>query len=494
MHVEYRNMGRYNQWLIWGGFGGIVLLFLCAIALFWSQPVQAQGPGDMDLRIEKRLQGSEVVQVGQILTFKIVIENTGTVSITHIEAEDNFVESIVAPSGTGPFAKPDDPPLSEPAGTFDGVNTIVWDDLVESLPGGALAPGEQIEIFVHLRAVHPSEQLQTVNEARIREAIAYDLRKELDIRDDVPSDVRGSNAPVTKKVANVGDIVVGTPVTFTIEIRNGGLSPIRNLPLSDEFNPSVLEFVQAVPPADLADTTNGLLKWDDLLVTLGREQLGPGETIKVVTVYRARRATDLSVNKAKVDMAQDEYGNTLAPDDSNVPIRIIPANTATATTEAQATATATTEAQATATATTEAQATATATTEVQATATATTETQETATATAQAPRGGDDDDDDNDDDTEEAIATATAQATATATAQATATATAQATATQDMWVTSEAVMDTSTATAEIVIPRTLPRTSQPVSPPSHTAPVVAIGILSIVLAALGASGLRRPRP
>ncbi len=486
MHVEYRNMGRYNQWLIWGGFGGIVLLFLCAIALFWSQPVQAQGPGDMDLRIEKRLQGSEVVQVGQILTFKIVIENTGTVSITHIEAEDNFVESIVAPSGTGPFAKPDDPPLSEPAGTFDGVNTIVWDDLVESLPGGALAPGEQIEIFVHLRAVHPSEQLQTVNEARIREAIAYDLRKELDIRDDVPSDVRGSNAPVTKKVANVGDIVVGTPVTFTIEIRNGGLSPIRNLPLSDEFNPSVLEFVQAVPPADLADTTNGLLKWDDLLVTLGREQLGPGETIKVVTVYRARRATDLSVNKAKVDMAQDEYGNTLAPDDSNVPIRIIPANTATATTEAQATATATTEAQATATATTEAQATATATTEVQATATATTETQETATATAQAPRGGDDDDDDNDDDTEEAIATATAQATATATAQAT--------ATQDMWVTSEAVMDTSTATAEIVIPRTLPRTSQPVSPPSHTAPVVAIGILSIVLAALGASGLRRPRP
>jgi len=487
-------MGRYNQWLIWGGFGGIVLLFLCAIALFWSQPVQAQGPGDMDLRIEKRLQGSEVVQVGQILTFKIVIENTGTVSITHIEAEDNFVESIVAPSGTGPFAKPDDPPLSEPAGTFDGVNTIVWDDLVESLPGGALAPGEQIEIFVHLRAVHPSEQLQTVNEARIREAIAYDLRKELDIRDDVPSDVRGSNAPVTKKVANVGDIVVGTPVTFTIEIRNGGLSPIRNLPLSDEFNPSVLEFVQAVPPADLADTTNGLLKWDDLLVTLGREQLGPGETIKVVTVYRARRATDLSVNKAKVDMAQDEYGNTLAPDDSNVPIRIIPANTATATTEAQATATATTEAQATATATTEAQATATATTEVQATATATTETQETATATAQAPRGGDDDDDDNDDDTEEAIATATAQATATATAQATATATAQATATQDMWVTSEAVMDTSTATAEIVIPRTLPRTSQPVSPPSHTAPVVAIGILSIVLAALGASGLRRPRP
>jgi hypothetical protein len=493
MYAEYRNMGRHNRWLVWGGVGGVVLLFLCAIALFWSKPAQAQGPGDMDLRIEKTLQGSEVVQVGQILTFKIVIENTGTVSITHIEAEDNFVESIVSPSGTGPFAKPDDPPLSEPAGTFDGVNTIVWDDLVESLPGGALAPGEQIEIFVHLRAIHPSQQLQKVNEARIREAIAYDLRKELDIRDDVPGDVRGSNAPVTKKVANVGDIVVGTPVTFTIEIRNGGLSPIRNLPLSDEFNPSVLEFVQAVPPADLADTTNGLLKWDDLLVTLGREQLGPGETIKVVTVYRARRATDLSVNKAKVDMAQDEYGNTLAPDDSNVPIRIIPANTATATTEAQATATATTEAQATATATTEAQATATATTEAQATATATTEAQATATATVRAPRR-DDDDDDDDDDNDEATATATAQATATATAQATATATAQATATQDMWVTSEAVMATSTATAEIVIPRTLPRTSQPAAPPSHTAPVVAIGILSIVLAALGVSGLRRPRP
>lgn len=327
-------MKQVSTWRLMGIISGIVVLFgLVAFVLMQPETsvLHAQVDEELGLEISKTLDGSEVVQVGQVLAFTIRIRNTGTLSITHLVIEDVFDDSIVEPSQVGTFAESGDPPPSIPPGTVSG-NTITWDNVVENLPDQELGPGEEITLKVHLRAIHPSESLLTVNYAAIKEAIARGGRKESDVgNDSYNDDVGGNNAPVTKNLITPDPISAGMLVTYTIQVSNDGLVALDSIPLKDRYNPSVLAFVRAVPPPSSSDTANGELTWSDLLAITGRSQLEPGKTIEVITVFKALQAVDGSLNEAEVNGASDRYGNTLAPREAQAPIRIIPAATDTAT-------------------------------------------------------------------------------------------------------------------------------------------------------------------
>lgn len=467
-------MKQVSTWRLMGIISGIVVL-LGLVAFTLAQPqatvLHAQIDEELGLEISKTLDGGEVVQVGQILGFTIRIRNTGTLSITHLVIEDIFDDSIVEPSQVGTFAESDDPPPSIPPGTISG-NTITWDDVVENLPDQELGPGEEMELKVHVRAIHPSESLLTVNYAAIKEAIARGGRKESDVGEDsYNGDVGGNNAPVTKSLITPDPITAGMLVTYTIQVSNDGLVPLDSIPLKDRYNPSVLEFVRAVPPPSSSDIANGELTWSDVLAITGRSQLEPGETIELTTVYKALQAVDGSINEVEVNGASDRYGNTLAPRDAQAPIRIIPAATDTVIPTSSPTQVVATP---TLTATTQPVSTPTVSTTI-ATVTNTPVTIQpsatpsgivvhfTPSPTAKSVQSGsssnDDDDDDSDDET--SISTVAPTSTDRSVVETTAP-TEVPTATPEIPVLAQ-ITPQITTTVEVPIPSTLPNTSGPVS-------------------------------
>lgn len=489
-------IARSEWWVYGGGAAAAALLILVALyALAAARPPRAHAQGgNLGLEISKELVGDTTVSVGQILTFQIVVRNTGSLSVTDLVVEDTYDAAVIDPAEVGVYARDDDPPLSDTTPyVFDSANSaITWSGL-------ELAPGEERTILVRFRAVHPTPQLLTVNYARIKEAAQSGVRKEVDVGDDASGDVKGNNAPLLKRLAAEGEISVGTLVTFTIEVSNEpGSPPIEVLPLTDNYNPAVLEFVSANPPVSSNDDTSGVLEWSDLLAMTGRDQLPPGESLVVTTVYRTLQAFDGSVNEAEVNTAEDEYGNTLDPDAANAPIQIVPA---------QETATATSAAP-----TSTPVATATATMQPDFTATPTSATTQTATAaptftpfpTAQ-PSDDDDDDGDDDDDEEEVATAAAARPTAGGTPLI-----AHEDAMKTIWalqgtiVTAEAEAEAATATATaastpaatttptLVVPSTLPRTGSDDPRQGYLWWVVGAALLLLLAGALvGAAGWQR---
>ncbi len=445
----------------------LVISSMLIVAGWWAsyraQPVQAQ---DLGLTITKSLQGSSQVQVGQILEFTIELRNTGSLTLTRLVVVDEFVPSIVAPSGIGQFAEADDPPLTEPPAIFDGTSIIRWENALAATPGGVLPPGETLTLRVRLRAVRPTADLQVVNRARVAEAIRSD-GSDLGQREAeaVGAEVGGANAPVEKRVAATQPVQMGQEVPFEIEIRNAGLVDLESVPISDFYDPSVLQFLRAVPQPSSVNETQGVLEWDDLLAAAGVDRLRPGETIRISTVYLALRPIDASINQVRTRGVRDRYDNEVEAEQAEVPIQIVPA---------QATATATSLVTETATATATSLATLTATSLVSETVTATSPTIAVATAT-RAPRR----ERSNDKPTRTVIATATPEDTATAAATATTAAATAVAATS----TTEAT-GSITATATPLAPIVLPTTGAPMAP-SGNASAVLWGLLAVLLLLAG---------
>ena len=325
-------------------FGGLALCATILIGVIGLLAPHAARAQDLGLEITKSLVGSRQVQVGAILEFTIRITNTGTVPITELQVVDEFVGSIVAPAGSGIYARPGDPPLSDTQPyTYDGAETITWD----LLGGGQqLAAGESLAITVRLRAIRPTSDLQVVNRARIERAVRNDGSQSGGGAAEAPAQPAGARLPMTKSLGVPVPVRVGQPITFTIVITNDGAVELTSLPLRDIYNPAALRFVSASPPPSAVNEPSGLLEWDDLLEITGRGLLRPGEAIRITTVYIALQNVRGAVNQADVSGARDLYGNDIESSQAEVPIFIVGPDE-TATTEATADATATTAATST---------------------------------------------------------------------------------------------------------------------------------------------------
>ncbi len=446
-----------------------VVLVLYALVGPTTPPTYAQDGDALGLEMSKTLD-SEVVQIGEIIEFTIRIRNTGSLSITHIVVRDEFVDSIVAVPGDGE-------PHSDPLGKLQG-NTIIWDDLFsEEAP---LNPGETYEIKVYLRAVHPSEELQTVNRSYIDEAIRWDGEEGGGLEDEAePIVVPGGSSTLLKELTNQGRVEVGTYLTYTITVENDGPIALETVPLRDVYNPSVLEFIQADPPHSSHNEATGTIVWDDLLEIVGMDELAPGESIEVTTIYRAVKDVEQTTNRAEVNGASDRLGNEIEREQADAPIRIVAPASPTAAATADATATPTAEATTTptatiaATATPTAQITATQTTAPTATPTATSTSTPTRTPTPRPDNNNDDDDDDDDDDNnDQPTATMVIVQPTAAVAQ---TATPTATPTAMIVATTAPITTTAPVSATVPVPSTLPNTSGEI-------PAMSGALLALVLA------------
>ena len=277
--------------------------------------------GTLSMEISKRLQGSDVIQVGQELTFTIRITNTGTISITTLPLIDEYESSILQLERTIPLSSTN---IVTPA---TGGGLITWSDLTTDTVFGPLNPGQSIEIITVFRAIAP--RVATVNRARIGAAVGFGGQEYAGDGRSSTGDAIGGQVIVRKELVTDTVAASGLPLTFTITISNDGAADLTRIPLRDTFDLTYLQFASAVPMPTFISTaaiTEGVLEWDNVLTGLGLTRLRPGEIITVTTVFTALRSVEAAfINRAEAPGVRDEFNDEVpAPRQAEVPIRIIP--------------------------------------------------------------------------------------------------------------------------------------------------------------------------
>jgi len=190
--------------------------------------------------------------------------------------------------------------------------------------GGYILPGEAVTVTLAFIAEHPTGELTVVNRAGVHDAVGTGSESRFEGSSETGSDAVGGATPVTKTLEPLGGPPqVGLPVTFTINVRNNGAAVLSHLPLEDTYDPAVLAFNYAIPTQTQVITSAGVISWADLTTAFGPIPADTTITVTVVFTLTNLNGVEANVNRAQVVGAQDEYQNTLAPGQDQVPIRIL---------------------------------------------------------------------------------------------------------------------------------------------------------------------------
>jgi uncharacterized repeat protein (TIGR01451 family) len=234
--------------LLAAGLTLLVVGLFCLLATRPAQPAYAQAL--LRVEIKKTLAGSNVVQVGQYLTFTIRITNTGTISVAQLPLLDTYDATILR------FERAAPPPATVSAGT------LAWTNLTTDTLFGPLAPGQSIAVVTVFRAIAPKPA--TVNAAATGTLVGVDGQTGTGGSGQAGGGTVGGRVIVQKNLSPGMLPVSGQPITFTIAITNDGAADIVALPLQDTYSTEVLRFLRASPPPTSVNTATGELRWDDL--------------------------------------------------------------------------------------------------------------------------------------------------------------------------------------------------------------------------------------
>lgn len=271
-------------------------------------PQQAAG---LQLAITKTLEGSDLIQVGQYLTFTVRIRNTGSIVITTLPLIDEYDASVLQP------ARFDPAPSSSSSGRLD------WADLT-ALPGfGDLPPGGEFVVTTVFRAIRISGEV--INRARVEAAVGAGGQGGAPIEGGDSGAVRGGSVTVEKTLVPQPIRADAPALTWVITVRNDGFADLVSVPVEDDFDPSYLRYLSASPPADRHDPASGLLSWDNLIGATGLPRLRPGEVTTATVTFAVLGPIDnLVVNRIAGGAARDEFGNAVeAPRQADVRIRVV---------------------------------------------------------------------------------------------------------------------------------------------------------------------------
>jgi uncharacterized repeat protein (TIGR01451 family)/LPXTG-motif cell wall-anchored protein len=299
-----------------------VIFAIAGASLTW---LAAEGKAQGSIEVVKTLAGSQTVRVGEVITFYITIRNTTDFSFTTVPLTDVFRADIL--SSVPAYLNPPADSL-----TYVGNSGVLsWTNLADSF-GGFILPGQTVAVTLAFTAEHPTGELIVVNQAGVHDAVGIGGQSGFEGSSETGGDAVGGATPVTKTLEPLGGPPqVGLPVTFTINVRNNGAAVLSHLPLEDTYDPAVLAFNYAVPPPSQVITPTGVISWADLTTAFGPIPADTTITVTVVFTLTNLNGVEADVNRAQVAGAQDEYQNTLAPGQDQVPIQILLPATATPT-------------------------------------------------------------------------------------------------------------------------------------------------------------------
>lgn len=278
------------------------------VSLTWLSLAQvqqislAQGGVSLTKTLNK---ANPVVRVGEVLSFTIALTNNASFTLTNVTLVDDYDQSVLGFAGASPA----------PDSVDTGTGTLIWNNV-------AAAPipiGQSLTFTVFFTAEHPRPTV--VNMVRAQDITGTGQAISDTNSENQDGEAIGGRTPVFKSIFPPGSVPqVGLPVTFTQLITNDGAAIITQLPLTDTYDPAVLQFSFAIPAPTLTSPP-GLLVWADLTNDFG--DVPPSNTVVVTTVFTAVAQVVNSVNQARVENALDEFNNTLDAGQAQVPITII---------------------------------------------------------------------------------------------------------------------------------------------------------------------------
>jgi len=283
---------------------GVSLLTFALFSLSYVRQVSLAQGGDIEM-VKTLNRSSNVVRVGEIVTFTIALTNNSSFTLTNVTVVDNYDNTTLRFFGAIP---PEDVHDS-------GAAVITWSNVaVPDIP-----PGQGRSITVAFVAEHPKTTV--VNAARAQDLVHSGGTLSQTAETSRSQEAVGGAAPVLKFLSPSGSTPqAGLPVTFTHLITNDSAAVMTRLPLTDTYNPTFLEFNFAIPPPSITGPP-GLLVWSDLTTYFG---LIPADTAVVVTtVFTALMRVDSTVNQASTAGALDQFDNELTAGLAQVPITII---------------------------------------------------------------------------------------------------------------------------------------------------------------------------
>ncbi len=284
-----------------------VFIVATILSIFTTQPVLAQSD---QIVVEKRLgRTSNIVHVGEYLTFTIRVENRASFTVTQLPLRDDYNADVLA------YVDASQMPTSFTTGT--GTQQIVWADLTDNF--GDLAPGQVVTVVVGFIAEHPTPAV--VNRAEVYDVIGDGGGLPGAGSDSDPSESIGGSAPLHKQIADGVTPTVGLPITFSITITNDGYTTMTVAPLIEDYDPAFLQYSYAIPPPDFIYTPTGVLTWTDVTSWFG--DIPAFGTVNITAVFTALQSIDNTTNQAEVRGARDWYDNELAAGADDVPIQII---------------------------------------------------------------------------------------------------------------------------------------------------------------------------
>jgi uncharacterized repeat protein (TIGR01451 family) len=225
----------------------------------------------------------------QMVTYTILITNTGEVSLNTINVTDTLDSGLIYTSGTA----------SPPEDSRNG-QELTWLDVTTGAP---LAPNS---VFTITLTAQVTTTIGTYGNYVVVEA---PLPTGVITADDEVHVIVADPAIALSKEVAAPYMVENGLITFTIRLTNTGPSTLKQVPLIDHFTGPV-EYVGGTPPADITDNVNQVLAWNDLTETFG--DMAPGDTFVVTTVFHVTTAgTNFSMtNVASVTGAIDVFDNS----------------------------------------------------------------------------------------------------------------------------------------------------------------------------------------
>ncbi|UCE20199.1 MAG: choice-of-anchor D domain-containing protein, partial [Gemmatimonadota bacterium] len=225
--------------------------------------------------------------LGDDVTFRITMQNTGNTTITLLPMRDDYPETCLTPvSATVPWSS-------------DNGSVLTWNNL------GSLAPSNSTIIDVTFNAgaaCDPATNVAIVDQASDEHGTPVPPNQDdANLTVTIPS----ASYLLTKTLVSPSDgtAQVGEMIVFQISITNTGGSTMTAVPLSDTYNPSCLGYISAsVAPSS---QSGGSIEWTNL------GPLTPSASMTVTLGFTALSPCGATVNTAAINGVQDEYGTPL---------------------------------------------------------------------------------------------------------------------------------------------------------------------------------------